>query len=77
MATLYAGLCLEGGLRVLPGGVYDRFYTDEGYEWWSYCAPHFGTVAAPIKESPAFLTVNFVDDDGRAGSVRAKAVWKY
>ena len=71
----FAGFCLEG-LRVLPGGVYDTLNTDEGYASWGYCAPYWGVVRAPIKEV-MFLTVNFVDDVGRAGSVSAQAIWKY
>jgi hypothetical protein len=72
----FDGFCTEG-LRVPPGGVYDTLYTDEGYESWGYCAPYWGVVSAPIKEFPVFLTVNFVDDDGQAGSTGAKAIWKH
>jgi hypothetical protein len=72
----FAGVCLEG-LRVLPGAVYDELNTDEGYESWGYCAPYWGVVRAPIKEIPIFVTANFVDDDGREGSVSALAIWKY
>jgi hypothetical protein len=72
----FAGSCLKG-LRVPAGGVYDTLNTDEGYASWSYCAPYWGVVSAPVKEMPIFLTVNFVDDDGHPGSVRAQAVWKY
>jgi hypothetical protein len=72
----FDGICVEG-LRVPPGGVDDTFSTDEGYESWGYCAPYWGVVSAPISESPVFLTVNFVDDGDRPGSVRAQAIWKY
>ena len=71
----YDGFCI-GDLRVPPGGVYDTLNTDEGYESWSYCAPYWGTVKAPLEEFSVFLDVKFVDDDGRSGSVRAKATWK-
>jgi hypothetical protein len=74
--AMFDGFCV-GDLRVPPGGVYDTLNTDEGYESWGYCAPYLGVVGAPLKESPVFLTVTFVDDDGRRGSVRAKAIWKY
>jgi hypothetical protein len=74
--AMFNGVCI-GDLRVPPGGVYDTLSTDEGYESWGYCAPYWGVVSAPLKESPVFLTVTFVDDDGRRGSVRAKAIWKY
>ena len=67
----------QAGVRVPPGAAYDTLNTDEGYTSWGYCAPYWGVVSAPIKEHPMFLTVNFVDDDGRAGSVRAQAIWKY
>ena len=66
-----------GDLRVPPGGVYDTLSTDEGYESWGYCAPYWGVVSAPLKETPVFLTVTFVDDAGRTGSVRARANWKH
>jgi hypothetical protein len=72
----FDGFCGEG-VRVPPGGVYDTLNTDEGYASWGYCAPYWGVVSAPIKEHPMFLTVNFVDDNGRAGSVSAQAIWKY
>ena len=74
--AMFDGFCI-GDLRVPPGGVYDTLSTDEGYESWSYCAPYWGVVSVPLKEFPVFLTVTFVDDEGRTGSVRAKANWKY
>jgi hypothetical protein len=74
--AMFDGVCI-GDLRVPPDGVYDTLSTDAGYESWGYCAPYWGVVSAPLNEFPVFLTVTFVDDDGRAGSVRAKAIWKY
>jgi hypothetical protein len=74
--AMFDGFCI-GDLRVPPGGVYDTLSTDEGYKSWGYCAPYWGVVSAPLKETPVFLTVTFVDDDGRTGSVRAEANWKY
>ena len=74
--AMFDGFCI-GDLRVPPGGIYDTLSTDEGYESWSYCAPYWGVVSAPLKESPIFLTVTFVDDDGRMGAVRARAHWTY
>jgi hypothetical protein len=71
----YAGICTKG-LHVPQGGVYDTLSTDEGHASWGYCAPHLGVVSVPIKEFPVFITVYFVDDDGRAGSTNAKAFWK-
>ncbi len=70
------GRCLER-VRVPPGGVYDTLSTDQGYESWGYCAPYWGVVSAPLKEIPIFLTVYYVDDNGRAGSVSAKAIWNH
>ena len=73
--AMFDGFCVSG-VRVAPGGVYDTLNTDEGYKSWGYCAPYWGVVKAPVTESPMFLTVTFVDDDGRSGSVRAQAIWK-
>jgi hypothetical protein len=72
---IYGGICTVG-LRVPPGGVFDTLYTDEGYASWSYCAPYLGVVSAPVTAYPVLVTVTFVDDDGRQGSVSAEAVWK-
>jgi hypothetical protein len=71
---MFDGICTEG-LRVPPGGVLDTYYTDEGYESLGYCAPH-GVISAPAKPSPMFVTVVFLDDEGRSGGVEATLVWK-
>ena len=71
----YEGACTDG-LRVPSGGLLDTFYTDEGYKSLGYCAPHYGVISVPVKQSPVVLTVTFVDDDGRDGKVGATAVWK-
>jgi hypothetical protein len=69
------GFCTDG-VRVPPGGVLDTYYTDEGYESLSYCAPYAGLHGAPTLNRPIYLTVYFADDDGRHGSADAMAVSK-
>jgi hypothetical protein len=59
-----AGSCLQGMRVVAPGGVLDTFYTDGGWDWMSYCAPHV--------EDPVRVTIDFADEEGRRGRVEAR-----
>jgi hypothetical protein len=59
------GNCLQG-MRVPPGGTVDTFYTDEGWDWLSYCAP---SVNDPVR-----VVVQFADDEGRTATVDATIV---
>jgi hypothetical protein len=68
-------LCTDG-LRVPPGGVFDKYYTDEGFASLGYCAPYWGLVPTPTLNHPATVTVTFVDDDGVIGWVHTVVVEK-
>jgi hypothetical protein len=70
------GACTKG-LYVPAGGVLDTFYTDEGLASLGYCSSDLGTIKGPLSEYlskyPMAVTVAFVDDDGRPGTVSARA----
>jgi hypothetical protein len=66
------GSCTRG-LRVLPGGVLDTYYTDESVKALSYCGPYLGSVGAPTPNLLVDVSVTFLDDDGRRGWADAQA----
>jgi len=71
------GACTKG-LYVPAGGVLDTFYTDEGIASLGYCSSDLGTITGPLSEFlskyPMGITVVFVDDEGRRGTVSASAL---
>jgi hypothetical protein len=58
--------CWRDSLRVPPGGTLDVFYTDAGQRSLGYCAPW---TSGDTPTPQVMVTVTFVDDDGRIGTV--------
>jgi len=60
--------CWRENIRVPPGGRVDVFFTDEGAKWLGYCGLWTGARTATRVLT---VLVNFTDDEGRKGGVRA------
>jgi len=64
--------CWGTPLHVAANGVLDTFFTDQGADWLSYCAP--GTEGTSPKPTLR-IVITFASDNGASGTLDVSYVW--